>query len=118
MTARFDILGTMINYIDLAKTTNIGKELAELPQSIQDEINELYANATLQELNDNLHPDNVYVNGFMSFDNEDMARNSDFSEDEINSLSEDQIREVFASVNCTYLGSAEGAFYGIDNHCV
>lgn len=113
-----DILKTMTTYIDLAKTTTIGKELADLPQNIQIKINELYAHATQKDLDDNLHPDNVYVNGFMCYDNEDMALNSDFSADEIESLSEDQVRDIFASINCVYLGSAEGRFYGIDNHCV
>ena len=102
-----------LGYMEYASICGPGHQLCDLPESIQDEIEEFMDGIDLVE-NPRYHPDELAVNYLQQFTKRDVVVHemgeSEATEEEIAEWDEDEIIEELSN-NYTYLGEEDGIYY-------
>lgn len=102
-----------LSYMEYASLCNIGRQLCELPESIQDEIEEIMDGIDLVE-SPRYHPDELATNYLQQFSKRDVIvyemGEREATDEEIAEWDEDEIIEELSN-NYTYLGEEDGTYY-------
>lgn len=102
-----------LDYMEYASLCNIGRQLCELPESIQDEIEEFMEGVDLVE-SPRYHPDELVANYLHQFTKRDVIvyemGEREATDEEIEAWDEDEIIEELSN-NYTYLGEEDGTYY-------
>ena len=102
-----------LGYMEYASLCGPGRQLCDLPDSIQDEIEEFMEGIDLVE-NPRYHPDELVTNYLQQFSRRDVIvyemGERDATDEEIAEWDEDEIIEELSN-NYTYLGEEDGVYY-------
>lgn len=102
-----------LGYIEYASLCNIGRQLCELPEDIQDEIEEFMDGIDVTE-DTKCHPDEVVANYLQRFSRRDVIVQEmgerEATDEEIAEWDEDEIIQTLLD-KYTYLGEEDGIYY-------
>lgn len=101
-----------MSYLEYAENTVYGKNFCDLPESIQDAIEEYFDGLELSK-NYNANPDNMWVNSFTEFDRADaiwFAYGHEVDEEEAEEYDEEELIEKIRERG-TFLGEVDGSYF-------
>lgn len=102
-----------LGYIEYASLCNIGRQLCDLPEDSQDEIEEFMDGIDVTE-DTKCHPDEVVVNYLQRFSRRDVIVHEmgerEATDEEIAEWDEDEIIQTLLD-KYTYLGEEDGIYY-------
>lgn len=101
-----------MSYLEYAENTVYGKNFCDLPESIQDAIEEYFDGLELSK-NYNANPDNMWVNSFTEADKCEaiwLAYDVEVDEEEAEEYDEEELIEKLRD-NYGFLGVVDGSYY-------
>lgn len=101
-----------MSYLEYAENTVYGKNFCDLPESIQDAIEEYFDGLELSK-NYNANPDNMWVNSFTEADKREaiwLAYDVEVDEEEAEEYDEEGLIEKLRD-NYGFLGVVDGSYY-------
>ena len=101
-----------MSYLEYAENTVYGKNFCDLPESIQDAIEEYFDGLELSK-NYNANPDNMWVNSFTEADKHEaiwLAYGDEIDVEDVENYDDEELIEKLSD-HYAFLGVVDGSYY-------